>query len=63
MAVQITGAFSNYVVYAVVLVLLGHTPENAQVALAIGSLVGMVMNFTGARHLAFSTAARPKIPS
>lgn len=49
LAVQLGGAAANFLVYAGVLRLIPATPVNAVLALACGSAVGLVVNFTGAR--------------
>jgi putative flippase GtrA len=53
LAVQLVGALSNYAVYAAILSLGHRTPEGALVALAAGSIAGLVINFAGARALVF----------
>ena len=57
--VQVTGALTNFLVYAVVLRLLAPTPANAVLALACGAGFGLVVNFTGAR-LVFAGPAPPR---
>lgn len=57
-AVQIIGALVNYLVYAAVLSTLDATSLNALLALAIGSIAGMTLNFLGARHIVFSDRER-----
>lgn len=49
LVVQIGGALTNFVVYASVLGLLEPTPAHAVLALACGSAIGLIVNFTGAR--------------
>lgn len=49
LAVQLGGALANFLVYAGVLRLIPPTPAHAVLALACGSAVGLVVNFTGAR--------------
>ena len=54
--VQSVGALGNYLVYALLLVFLSHTPPNALAALAAGSLLGLVINYTGSRWWVFGYA-------
>lgn len=51
LAVQLVGALTNFVVYAGALRLIAPTPVNAVLALACGSAVGLIVNFTGARFV------------
>ena len=57
--VQTIGALGNYFVYALLLVYLSHTAANALAALAIGSLLGLVINYTGSRWWVFGYALSP----
>lgn len=57
--VQTVGAVGNYLVYALVLVFLSHTAPNALAALAVGSLAGLALNYTGARWWVFGYALTP----
>jgi putative flippase GtrA len=57
--VQIAGAAANYLVYALLLIYLSHTPANALGALAIGSLVGLAVSYTGSRWWVFNYALSP----
>ncbi len=54
MLVQIFAAVANYAIYALLLQFVEHTPVNALIALAIGAVVGLVINFFGARSWAFA---------
>jgi putative flippase GtrA len=44
----------NYAVYALVLHMLGYTGLIAPLAVAAGSIAGLGVNFTAARHLVFA---------
>jgi putative flippase GtrA len=55
-AVQCVGAAVNYGVYALALNLTGRTSLGSVAALAIGSVAGMFVNFTGSRMLVFRSA-------
>jgi putative flippase GtrA len=59
LAVQTLGALANYLVYALLLVFLSHTAPNALAALAVGSLAGLVINYSGARWWVFDYALTP----
>ncbi len=48
------GAAVNYAVYALVLHMLGYTALIAPLAVAAGSIAGLGVNFTAARHLVFA---------
>ncbi len=52
--IQIAGAGANYAVYVLLLQFVEHTPANALMALAVGALVGLIINFFGARYWAFA---------
>ena len=54
LGVQIAAALINYACYAVVLSFIPATPVNAVLALAVGSAVGLAVNFIGAKRLVFS---------
>jgi putative flippase GtrA len=54
LAVQIAAVLVNYVCYAAVLSFISATPLNAVFALAVGSAVGLAVNFTGAKGLVFN---------
>lgn len=56
LAVQIAAALVNYACYAGVLGFIPATPVNAVLALAAGSAVGLIVNFSGAKWLVFSAA-------
>ena len=49
--VQVAGASVNFLIYISVLEFLSPTPDNAILALAFGSAVGLVVNFIGARFV------------
>jgi len=51
--VQAAGAAVNYAFYAGVLTVIGLTALNLVLALAVGSFVALVVNFSGARALVF----------
>lgn len=53
LTVQITGALCNYGVYSVYLGVFEPTRDYAMIGFALGSAVGMVINFLGARVLVF----------
>lgn len=57
LAVQLCGAASNYLCYALVLSFLALTPINALLAFSAGSAVGLAINFFGARAFVFATDA------
>lgn len=54
LAVQLTGGTVNFIVYAIVLHFIGASPEKAVLALFIGALFGVFVNFSGSRFLVFS---------
>jgi putative flippase GtrA len=56
-AVQITGALTNYACYVAVLQFIEATALAVVLALAIGSVLGLIVNFLGARLLVFSAHA------
>ena len=56
--IQVAGAGANYAVYVLVLQFVEHTPANALIALAVGALVGLIINFFGARYWAFAVPLR-----
>jgi putative flippase GtrA len=56
-AVQITGALANYACYVAVLQFIEPTARVALLALAIGAMLGLIVNFLGARLLVFSAHA------
>jgi putative flippase GtrA len=60
-AVQLAGACANYAVYAVYLSATARSAEAAIVALAAGSVAGLIINFTGTRALVFAAAPRWRI--
>jgi putative flippase GtrA len=51
--VQIGGATANYLVYALILIFIAHIPSNVLAAFAIGSLLGLAINFCGSRWWVF----------
>lgn len=53
LTVQITGALCNYGIYTIYLGLFEPTRDYAMIGFALGSAVGMVVNFLGARVLVF----------
>lgn len=53
-AAMSAGAAVNYAVYALVLHMLGYTGLIAPLAVAAGSIAGLGVNFTAARHLVFA---------
>lgn len=53
LAVQITGALSNYLVYSAYLAAVGESLTAAAIGFALGAAVGMVINFFGSRQFAF----------
>lgn len=57
-AVQLLGALSNFVAYAIVLRFIDPTPLIALFALAVGSMLGMVVNFIGSRVFIFKREAQ-----
>jgi putative flippase GtrA len=58
--VQTVGALGNYLVYALLLVVLGLTARDALIALAVGALAGLAINYTGSRWWVFSYAVSPQ---
>lgn len=60
-AVQLFGAFVNFVAYAIVLRFIEATPFNALLALAVGSLLGMVVNFAASRLFIFKRTAKSEV--
>lgn len=52
-ATQLTGAATNYAVYALVLLLIRHSAATVLAALAAGSAAGLLINFFGARSVVF----------
>ena len=56
LAVQLVGAGANYCVYSSIIRAFGHAGQVVFAALVVGSLVGMFLNFWGARRLAFRGA-------
>jgi putative flippase GtrA len=57
--VQVIGSLANFVIYAGALNILPPTPGNAVLALACGSAVGLIVNFTGARFV-FTPRTAPR---
>ena len=55
-AVQMVGSLTNYAVYAAWIALLGTAQITILVGFAIGSAIGSILNFIGARHFAFPPA-------
>lgn len=58
--VQILGSLVNFVVFYGVLLVINETPATALVALAIGTVFGLVVNFAGARWFVFSELSRAR---
>ncbi len=58
--VQVSGALANFLIYVGALEFLAPTPANAVLALACGSAIGLIVNFTGAR-LVFTSRSLTKI--
>ena len=54
-ALQTLGGLVNFIVYSVVLLFVEPTDLNVLGALAVGSIVGMGINFIGSRTLIFRT--------
>lgn len=54
LGVQLTGGTVNFIIYATVLHFIGVSAEKAVLALFIGALFGVFVNFAGARFLVFS---------
>lgn len=54
--VQIAGNATNYGVYSVVIAVFGAAPLPIFAGFAFGSMIGAVVNFMGARHVAFRAA-------
>lgn len=54
-AVQIIGALCNYAIYSGIVAANGETLMSVAVGFAIGSAVGMFVNFLGARALVFKS--------
>ena len=57
-AVQVAGALTNYACYVAVLQFIEPTARGALLALAIGAMLGLIVNFLGVRLLVFSARAR-----
>lgn len=55
--VQLVGVCVNYAAYAAVLAVLDATSLNALAALAVGSALGMFVNFFGAKYVVFAPSA------
>lgn len=51
--VQIMGSLTNYLVYSAVIGVFGTSSLTIFAGFALGSFVGSLLNFIGARHLAF----------
>lgn len=51
--VQILGALTNYACYAAILGSIAPTAANALLALAVGAVLGLFVNYAGARWLVF----------
>ena len=58
--VQTVGALGNYLVYALLLAVLGLTARDALVALAVGALAGLAINYTGSRWWVFNYSVSPQ---
>ena len=57
--IQVVGAMGNYLIYALILIFIQHTAFNVLAALALGALLGLVINYSGSRWWAF----RDSLPS
>lgn len=57
-AVQLIGGSANFVAYAAVLSFITPTPPNALMAFALGSALGLIVNFTGAKWFVFAPSTR-----
>lgn len=55
-ALQVVGALSNFAVYLAVLTQIEPTWQNALLALAIGAVVGLAINFVGSKLLIYRVA-------
>jgi len=53
LAVQITGALSNYLIYILIVQALGTDRLTAIIGFVLGSFVGMFINFSGAQRVVF----------
>ena len=49
--IQIVGALTNFLVYSAILLFIARTEINALLALAVGAVFGLVVNFFGSRYL------------
>ena len=56
--VQVVGAFGNYAVYVAVLQFIEPTANNVLIAVAIGAIFGLAINFTGAKAFVFRQMAK-----
>jgi putative flippase GtrA len=57
LALQVLGGLANFAVYFAILTVIAPTPLNALGALAVGAVVGMIINFVGSRQYIFRAAA------
>lgn len=55
-ATNAVGGLVNYGVYALIIANAGHSPGMLMLAVAAGSLSGLVFNFFASKHLVFSRA-------
>lgn len=53
-AVQLMGATANLAAYALLLLLIETTALNALIAFAVGSIVGLFVNYEGSRRFVFA---------
>ncbi|SFS19454.1 GtrA family protein [Yoonia litorea] len=62
--VQVVGGLTNYVVYAFWIAVFGTDPANVMVGFALGSALGAIVNFVGARQFAFRASQQDdKLPT
>lgn len=54
LAVQLCGAAANYALFAMVLYWITPSPAHSVLALAVGSVAGLVVNYSGARFIVFA---------
>jgi len=54
LAVQLCGAALNYALFALVLYWITPSPANSVLALAVGSVAGLIVNYSGARFIVFA---------
>lgn len=61
-AVQTTGGVANYAVYASIVAFVGREPSQLLVALAAGAVVGLAINYLGARKFVFARRGERSAP-